>query len=123
MAQDKGWASSVESKEDLGVAKVHQQLHTGALRLELDGVAISWNSTIREFKNGHAQYLAETLEQPFFLPKDTAALRHMRQLNLFMSLKRDLALVSFPTCLTEGIFSFSFLFYFLFLTYSLVVYM
>ena len=105
------------------MAKVHQQLHTGALRLELDGVAISWNSTIREFKNGHAQYLAETLEQPFFLPKDTAALRHMRQLNLFMSLKRDLALISFPTCLTEGVFSFSLLFYFLFLTYSLVVYM
>ena len=123
MAQDKGWASSVESKEDPGVAKVRQQLHTWALRLELDGVAISWNSTIREFQNGHAQYLPETLEQPLFLPKDTTALRHMRQLNLFMSLKRDLALVSFPTCLTEGVFSFSLLFYFLFLTYSLVVYM
>ena len=27
MAQDKGWATSVESREDLGVAKVHQQHH------------------------------------------------------------------------------------------------
>ena len=49
MAQDKGRASSVESREDLGVAKVRHQHHTRALRLELDGATISWNSTIREF--------------------------------------------------------------------------
>ena len=30
MAQDKGHASSVESKEDAGVAEVHQQYHTWA---------------------------------------------------------------------------------------------
>ena len=45
-----------------------------------------------------------------------------------MSMKRDLALVSFPACLTEGVFSLFpflsfFLFFIIFLTYSLVVYM
>ena len=49
MAQDKGQAFSVESKEDPGVAEVHQQHHTWAPRLELDGVTIPWKSTIKEF--------------------------------------------------------------------------
>ena len=39
-------------------------------------------------------YLAQALEQPFLLPKDMDALRRMRQPDLFMSLKRDLAMVS-----------------------------
>ena len=39
-------------------------------------------------------YLAQALEQPFLLPKDMEALRRMRQPDLFMSLKRDLAMVS-----------------------------
>ena len=37
MAQDKGHASSVESKEDPSVAEVRQQHHTWAPQLELDG--------------------------------------------------------------------------------------
>ena len=93
MAQDKGWATSVDSREDLGVAKVHQQYHIWALRLELDGAAIPWNSFIREFQKGHSSYVAKAIEQPFFLPKDMTALRHIRQLDLFMSPKKDLALV------------------------------
>ena len=39
-------------------------------------------------------YLAQALEQPLLLPKDMEALRRMRQLDLFRSLKRDLAMVS-----------------------------
>ena len=93
MAQDKGQATSVESREDPIVPKVRQQHHTWASRLELDGVAILWNSSIREFQKGHSSYVANALEQPLLLPKDMAVLRHMRQSNLFMSLKRDLALV------------------------------
>ena len=62
MAQDKGRATSVESREDLGVAEVRQQHHIWALRLELDGVAIPWNSFIREFQKGHSSYVAEALE-------------------------------------------------------------
>ena len=66
--------------------------------------------------------MVEALEQPLLLPKDMATLRHVKQPDLFISLKRDLALVGFLACLIEGIFSFSFLYSF-FLTYSLVVYM
>jgi len=93
MAQNKGKASSVESRKDPGVAKVHHQHHTLAPQLKLDGAAIPWNSSIREFQRGHSSYMAETLEQPLFLPKDMVALRHMKKPDLFMSLKRDLALV------------------------------
>ena len=62
MAQDKGWATSVESREDPSVAEVRQQHHTWAPRLELDKAAISWNSFIREFQRGHSSYVAEALE-------------------------------------------------------------
>ena len=62
--------------------------------------------------------MADALEQPLLLLKDMATLRHVRQPDLFIFLKRDLALVSFLACLTEGVFSFSIFF----LTYSLVVY-
>ena len=85
MAQGKGRASSVESREDPDVAEVHQQHHTWAPQLELDGAAIPWNSSIKEFQRKHSSYVAETLEQPLFLPKDMAALRHMRQPEHFMS--------------------------------------
>ena len=93
MAQDKGWAFLVESREDPSVAEVHKQHHTWAPWLELDRAAIPWNSSIREFQRGHSSYVAEALEHPFLLPKDMVALRHTRQPNLFMSLKRDLTLV------------------------------
>ena len=75
------------------MAEVHQQHHTWASRLELDGAAIPWNSSIKEFQRWHVSYVAEALEQPLFLPKDMVALKHMRQPDLFMSLKRNLTLV------------------------------
>ena len=74
---------------------------TWNLQLELDGAAIPWNSTIREFQRGNAHYLINALEQPFMLPKDMAALKNVKQKDLFLSLKRDLALVSFLTRLTN----------------------
>ena len=95
-AKDKQ-ASSVDSRdsrEEPSGAKVHQQQCTWAPRLELDDAPILWNSFIREFQRGHSTYIAEALEQPLFLPKDMEALRRMRQSNLFMFLKRDLAMVS-----------------------------
>lgn len=55
----------------------------GAPRLELDGAAIPWNSSIREFQKGHTHYLADALEKPLFLPKDMVALKKMRQPILF----------------------------------------
>ena len=46
------------------------------------------------FQRGHSAYIVEALEQPFLLPKDMDAVRKMKQPDLFMSLKRDLAMVS-----------------------------
>ena len=38
--------------------------------------------------------MVEALEQPLLLPKDVDAARKVKQHELFMSLKRDLAMVS-----------------------------
>ena len=92
MAKDNR-VSSMDSREEPSGAKVRQQQRTWALQLELDGIPIPWNSSIREFQRGHSAYIAKTLEQPLLLSKDMEALRRMRQLDLFMSLKRDLAMV------------------------------
>ena len=97
----KGRGSSVESKEDQNMAEIRLQNPVWDLQLELDRATIPWNSTITEFQKEHAHYLAKALEQPLLLSKDIAALRNVRQLYLFLSLKRDLALVSFSACLTD----------------------
>ena len=60
----------------------------------MDGASIPYDSMIRESSRGHSMYLAQALEQPFLLPKDMEVLRRMRQPDLFMSLKRDLVMVS-----------------------------
>ena len=52
MAQDKGQATSVESREDPSVAEVRQQHHTWASRLELDGVAIHGIPLSGSFREG-----------------------------------------------------------------------
>ena len=68
--------------------------HVWSPRLEVDGAAIPWNASIREYQRGHSTHMAESLEQPLLLPKDMEALRKLKQQDLFLSLKRDLALVS-----------------------------
>ena len=73
---------------------MHLQQCTWSPRLEVDGAAIPWTASVRDFQRGHASHVGEALEQPLLLPKDMDALRKMRQQDLFMSLKRDLALVS-----------------------------
>ena len=69
--------------------------------------------------------MAKALERPLLLPKDMDALKHMRQLDLFLFLKRDLALVSSLACFIKSVFLsfFSLLFYiYIYFTYSSVVY-
>ena len=92
-AKDKR-VSSVDSRKEPNGAEVCQQQRTWASQLEMEGAAIPWNSSVREFQRGHSAYVAKALEQPLLLPKDMEALKHMRQPDLFMSLKRDLAMVS-----------------------------
>ena len=60
----------------------------------MDGAAILWNASVRELQRGHFAYITEALEQPLLLPKDIDVMRKLKQQDLFMSLKRDLAMVS-----------------------------
>ena len=87
-------ASSVESRKEENRAKVRVQPRTWSPKLEVDGVAIPYTASIREYNRGRAGYIAEALEQPVFLPQDMEAYRWFSQPELFLSLKRDLAMVS-----------------------------
>ena len=84
----------MDNREEQNLVEVRLQQHAWSPRLEVDGAAISWNASIREYQRGHSTHVAEALEQPLLLPKDMDALRKLKQYDLFLSLKRDLALVS-----------------------------
>ena len=61
-------------------------------KLELDGVPIAWDTLIRNYQGGQAGHVAEALEQ--LLPRDMEAYKRFSQQELFLSLKRDLVMVS-----------------------------
>ena len=63
--------------------------------LELDGAPLSSDASIRNFQGGIAGYIANVVEKTLLLPKDMADLRSMRKHEVFLGLKRDLAMVSF----------------------------
>ena len=65
-----------------------------APRLEMDGAAIPYDASIWDAPRGHANYLAQALQQPLLLPRDIESIRRTKQPDLFMSLKRDLAMVN-----------------------------
>ena len=73
--------------------------------LVLNGSPLPLDSSIREFQKGKASYVADALEQPLLLPQDMADLRTMKKHKVFLTLKMDLALVSF------SLFSPNFLFF------------
>ena len=73
--------------------------------LVLNESPLSLDSSIRDFQMGKAGYVANALEQPLLLPDGMANLRTMKKHEVFRTLKRDLALVSF---------SFSLFFFFFF---------
>ena len=55
---------------------------------------IAYDATLRHYRGGHAGLVAEALEQPLLLPQDMEAYRTFNYPELFLSLKRDLAMVS-----------------------------
>ena len=65
----------------------------------MEGASIPYDTSIWDAQRGHANYLAQALQQPLLLPRDMESIRRTRQPDLFMSLKKDLAMVSctFPT--------------------------
>ena len=83
-------------------AEVRMPPRTWSPQLEVDGAAIPYNASIREYNRGQAGYIAEALEQPVLLPRDMEAYRRFSQPKLFLSLKRDLAMVKQFTLLSVG---------------------
>ena len=68
--------------------------HTWSPKLEVDGASIAWDASLRHYCGGHAGHVTEALEQPLLLPKNMEAYRSFTHSELFLSLKRDLAMVS-----------------------------
>ena len=84
----------MESRDEENRAEVCVNPRVWSPKLELDGVAIPYAASVREYNKGRAGYIAEALEQPVLLPRDMEAYRRFSQPKLFLSLKRDLAMVS-----------------------------
>ena len=60
----------------------------------MDGAPIPWGASVWEFQKGRAGYIPEALEHPLLLPKDMDTYRRFTQNDLFLSLKKDLAMVN-----------------------------
>ena len=88
-------SGSIDSQEELPVAQVCRPTHTWSPKLEVDGVPIAWDASLRHYRGGHASHVAEALEQPLLLLKDMKAYRNFNHPELFLSLKRDLAMISY----------------------------
>ena len=84
----------IDSKDE---AEVRRPQRTWAPRLEMEGAPIPYDASIWDAQRGHANYLAQALQLPLLLPKDMESIRCTRQPDLFMSLKRDLAMVSYTS--------------------------
>ena len=52
------------------------------------------DASIWDAPRGHANYLAQTVQQPLLLPRDMESIRRTKQPDLFMSLNRDLVMVN-----------------------------
>ena len=66
-----------------------------ALQMELNGAPLLDDASIRNIQQGTTRYVVDAVEQSLLLHKDMADLRSMRKHEVFLGLKRDLAMVSF----------------------------
>ena len=63
--------------------------------MALDGSPFLSDSSIKDFNHGRVGYVADTVEQALLLPRDMVELWNLKKHEVFLSLKRDLAMVSF----------------------------
>ena len=84
----------MDSQEEPPVAQVRRPTHTWLPVLKVDDVPIAYDATLRHYCGGHAGLVAKVLEQPLLLPKDMEAYRTFNHPELFLSFKRDLAMIS-----------------------------
>ena len=61
-------SSSVDNREEPLVAQVRQPTRTWSPVLEVDGMPIAYDATLRHYCGGHAGLVVEALEQPLLLP-------------------------------------------------------
>ena len=85
---------SVDSREEQPAGLVRRSPRTWSLVLEVDDASIAMDASLRHFRGGHAGRMAEALQQPLLLPADLAAYKSFNHPDLFLSLKRDLVMVS-----------------------------
>ena len=90
----------MDNQEKPPAAQVRRSPRTWSPVLEVDGAPIAIDATLRHFRGGHAGLLAEALEQPLLLPQDMATYRSFNHPDLFLSLKRVLAIVSYSAHLS-----------------------
>ena len=62
--------------------------------LVLDRAPLLADASIINFQQGKDGYMVDAVEQALLLPKDMADLRSMRKHEVYLCLKRNLALVS-----------------------------
>ena len=55
-------SNSVESREDPPMAQVRRPSRIWSSKLEVDGVPIAWDTSLRHYHKGHAGHVAEALE-------------------------------------------------------------
>ena len=58
----------VDNREEPPVAQVRRPTRTWSPVLEVDGMSIAYDATLRHYRGEHAGLVAEALEQPFLLP-------------------------------------------------------
>ena len=95
----------MDNQEEPLVAQVRRPARTWSPVLEVDGMPIVYDATFRHYRGGHAGLVAEALEQPLLLPQDMEAYRSFNHPELFLSLKRDLAMVSDSVHFSSFIFT------------------
>ena len=61
-------SGSVDSREELLVAQVRRTTRTWSPKLEVDGVPIAWDASLRHYCGGHAGHIAEA-SSPSFSPR------------------------------------------------------
>ena len=84
----------MDSREEQSAGQVRRSPRTWSPVLEVDGAPIAMDASLRHFRGGHAGRMAEALQQPLLLPADMTAYRSFNHPDLFLFLKRDLAMVS-----------------------------
>ena len=87
----------MDSREEQHGVDMRMTQRTWSPRLEVDGAPIPWAASVCEFQNGRAGYIAEALEQLLLLPKNMDGYKCLSQNDLFLSLKRDRAIVNYSS--------------------------